>query len=201
MVAEMGTPLHSYPYGKKNVFNMDKTGSAMGNTLVWKAEPAQSEWLISFECISTAGRLLPTLVIFKGTTAFNDTWLPMGMSREKIELQGWAWWASNAGWTNHTLGLHWLKEVFKTSITTPNGKRRILIVDGHSSQITPECIAFCIAHAMGLMVLLVHLLHVTQSLDVTEFEALKRALSKEMDRMNPVERLQKAERALMLVRA
>ena len=91
--AEMGALLDKYDYAASNIFNMDQTGSAIGNTQstrvisiintkACKAKPPRGEWVTSIECISAAGRLLPPLFVSKGTSAFNPAWLPTGMSRE-----------------------------------------------------------------------------------------------------------------------
>ena len=111
------------------------------------------------------------------------------------------WCTSNTAWTNGTLGLRWLTDVFEPSTSTLNGERRILIVDGHSSHVTPGFIAHCIAHAIDLMVLPAHSTHLTQPLDISVFGPLKRALSEEMDRMTSGDKLQKAVWASLLVRA
>ena len=99
------------------------------------------------------------------------------------------------------LGLCWLNNVVQPSIITPNGKRHILIVDGHSSHVTPGFIAFCINHTIDLMVLPAHSSHVTQPFNIAVFRPLKIAMAKETDRMRGQTRLQKADWASLLVHA
>ena len=59
--------------------------------------------------------------------------------------------------------------------------RRLLIMDGHSSHITANVIAFCMQRAIDLMILPPHCSHILQPLDVGVFAPLKRALASETD--------------------
>jgi len=54
-------------------------------------------------------------------------------------------------------------------------------MDGHSSQITANVIAFCIENAIDLLILPPHTSHLLQPLDVGVFAPLKRALALETD--------------------
>jgi hypothetical protein len=52
-------------------------------------------------------------------------------------------------------------------------------MDGHGSHITADAIAYCMEHAVYLLVLPPHTSHMLQPLDVSVFSALKRALAAE----------------------
>jgi hypothetical protein len=54
-------------------------------------------------------------------------------------------------------------------------------MDGHGSHITANVIAFCIEHAIDLLILPPHTSHVLQPLDVSMFSPLKHALAAETD--------------------
>ena len=54
-------------------------------------------------------------------------------------------------------------------------------MDGHGSHITANVIAHYIEHAIVLLILPPHTLHVLQPLDVSMFSPLKRALAAETD--------------------
>ena len=203
--AEMASLIDQYNHEAANIYNMDETGTALGDTMstrvltvidrvdegeegggkgkgkgkAWKAKPPRGEWITSIECVSATGRVLPPLVIFKGTSKFNEAWLPSGMRREDADIRGWAWWASASGWSNAFLGLRWLQDVFQPSTSTT--ERRLLIVDGHGSHVTPDFIGFCIDHLIDLMILPAHTSHVTQPLDVAVFGPLKTAMARETD--------------------
>jgi len=60
-------------------------------------------------------------------------------------------------------------------------QRRLLIMDGHSSHITANMIAYCMRHAIDLLILPPHTSYVLQPLDVSVFSPLKRALAVETD--------------------
>jgi len=60
-------------------------------------------------------------------------------------------------------------------------QRRLLIMDRHSSYITANVIAYCMQHAINLLILLPHMSHVLQLLDVSIFLLLKHALAVETD--------------------
>ena len=63
-------------------------------------------------------------------------------------------------------------------------QHHLLIMDGHSSHITANIIAFCMQNAIDLLIILLHCLHLLQSLDVSVFMPLKRTLSKKTDAVN-----------------
>ena len=76
-------------------------------------------------------------------------------------------------------------------------------MDGHSSHITANVIAFCMEHAIDLLILPPHTSHVLQPLDVSMFSPLKRALAAETDiasRLDPG-RVSRVEWTSMYVRA
>ena len=60
-------------------------------------------------------------------------------------------------------------------------QRRLLIMDGHSSHMTANFIAFCMEYLIDLFILFPHTLHLLQPLDVGVFALLKRALAEETD--------------------
>ena len=57
-------------------------------------------------------------------------------------------------------------------------------MDGHSSHITANVIAFCIQNAINLLIILLHCLHLFQFLDVNVFAPLKHVLNKKIDVVN-----------------
>lgn len=90
--------------------------------------------------ISAAGKSLPPALIHSGEAhCFQDSWI------EDFKPTDKAYFATSLnGWSNEKLGLSWLKHVFDPCTKKTAGlKRRLLIVDGHSSHInmrfTDEC--------------------------------------------------------------
>ena len=114
---------------------------------------------------------------------------------------GSTWAASNTGWSNDYLGLMWLRDVFIPSTTPrprprattmgmsatisplPPRPRRLLIVDGHGSHVRSTFIGLCIENDIDLMILPAHTSHKTQPLDFGIFGPLKRAMTRETDRV------------------
>ena len=95
------------------------------------------------------------------------------------------------------LGLRWVMDVFEPNTATPN--QRLLIVDGHSSHVSPKFIAFCITHCIDLMILPAHSSHITQPLNVSVFGPLKTALGRETNALRDRNRMQKADWAKHMV--
>ena len=76
-------------------------------------------------------------------------------------------------------------------------------MDGHSSHITANVIAFCMEHAIDLLILPPHTSHVLQPLDMSVFSPLKRALAAETDALSGLSptRIQRVEWTEAYIRA
>jgi hypothetical protein len=174
-------------YDPDHVYNMDESGFAVGasqssRALVniresssWKQIGSRQEWITAIECGSASGVAVPPLLIFKAKHT-NTAWIPARTPKD------WRFSTSNSGWTSDSHGYEWLTTVFEPS-TRPEdpAMRRLLIMDGHSSHITANVIAFCMQRAIDLMILPPHCSHILQPLDVGVFAPLKRALASETD--------------------
>jgi hypothetical protein len=161
---------------------MDESGFAVGasqslKALVnireassWKQIRSRQEWITAIECVSAAGAIAP-LLIFKAKHT-NTGCLPAQTP------QDWRFSTSSSGWTSNSHGYEWLTTVFEplTKPTDPTF-RRLLIMDGHSSHITANVIAFCMRNSIDLLILPPHCSHILQPLDVGVFAPLKRALA------------------------
>ena len=92
---------------------MDETGIALGvcsnqtvvgtsnTTSTYKATPENREWVSIIETISTEGRRLQYLVIFKGKS-LQSTWFSMP------NVPNYFYTVSMNGWTSNDIGLAWL---------------------------------------------------------------------------------------------
>lgn len=175
---------NSYP--PDAIFNVDETGFALGTTLSSKVLidktvskglkkiAGRQEWITALECVSATGTPLPPLVIFKAKDT-NTTWIPAATPL------GWYFSTSTSGWTSNSHGYEWLTKVFEPNTRRNDGKRRLLLTDGHDSHVTARFIAFCIDNTIDLVVLPPHTSHRLQPLDVGIFSPLKRALSREIE--------------------
>jgi hypothetical protein len=166
---------------------MDESGFAVGasqssRALVnireassWKQIGSRQEWITAIECVSAAGAAIAPLLIFKAKHT-NTGWIPAQTP------QDWRFSTSSSGWTSNSHGYEWLTTVFEplTKPTDPTF-RRLLIMDGHSSHITANVIAFCMRNSIDLLILPPHCSHILQPLDVDVFAPLKRALAFETD--------------------
>jgi hypothetical protein len=165
---------------------MDKSGFAVGTSqssraLVsiheqssWKVVNGRQEWITVIECISATGVAIPPLVIFKAKHT-NTAWIPADTTLD------WRFSTSNSGWTSDSHAYEWLTTVFQPSTRPEPTQRRLLIMDGHGSHITTNVIAYCMEHAIDLLILPSHTSHMLQPLDVSVFLPLKRALAAETD--------------------
>ena len=117
---------------------------------------------------------LPPTLIFKGKN-LNSGWIP------DVTPPGWAFSTSNKGWTSDIHAYEWLTTQFEPLTRRNDGKRRLLVVDGHSSHYTTRFLAFCITKKIDLALLPPHTSHVTQPLDIACFSPLKTAITSEVD--------------------
>jgi hypothetical protein len=177
---------NSYP--SDAIFNVDETGFALGTTLpskvlirrgdttAFKKISGRQEWITAIECIGASGVALPPLLIFKAKYT-NTAWIPASTP------ENWKFSTSTSGWTSDNHAYEWLTTLFEPETRRNDGKRRLLLLDGHGSHLTARFIAFCIDKSIDLVVLPPHTSHILQPLDVGVFSPLKRALSTEIEKL------------------
>lgn len=191
------------------IYNMDESGVAIGTSqssrvLInvrenssWKVINGRQEWIPAIECISAAGVAIPTLIIFKAKHT-DTAWIPQDTPPD------WRFSTSNSSWTSNSHAYEWLTTVFEPSTKPADPvQRRLLIMDGHSSHITANVIAYCMEHTIDLLILPPHTSHVLQPLDVRVFSPLKRALALETDAASRLDsgRIPRIEWTSMYIRA
>jgi hypothetical protein len=195
-------------YPASAIFNVDETGFSLGSTRksvvlldkrykkYGKQQSGRQEWITAIECISAAGVTLPPTLIFKGQN-LNSGWIP------DVSPPDWAFSTSNKGWTSDYHAYEWLTTRFEPLTRRNDGKRRLLVIDGHSSHYTTRFLAFCISRKIDLALLPPHTSHVTQPLDIACFSPLKTAITSEIDAIfrNSVRRLLRVEWTSAYIRA
>jgi hypothetical protein len=155
----------------------------------YQAEPGRQEWVTAVECICTDGSAIPPLIIFKGENLLTS-WIPHEVKNE------WHFSCNSKGYTSNTHGEGWLEQCFEPATRVKaNGRKRLLLCDGHDSHISAQFARFCMDHDIILFLLLPHSSHLLQPLDVSIFGPLKSAMSSQLSRLyaTEVSRLQKAE--------
>ena len=132
--------------------------------------------------ICANGSALPPSLIYQGESYdLQDTWL-----KEFDHSAQRAFFAcSKNGWSDDTLGLNWLQQVFDrtTKERTSIRDRRLLIVDGHSSHVNMPFIDYADANRILLAVFPPHSTHRLQPLDIGIFSPLANHYSQAIDRL------------------
>ncbi|KAM0708863.1 hypothetical protein Q7P35_002899 [Cladosporium inversicolor] len=107
----------------------------------------------------------------------NTAWIPASTPEK------WKFSTSTSGWTSDNHAYEWLTTLFEPETQRNDGKRRLLLLDGHGSHLTARFIAFCIDKSIDLVVLPPHTSHILQPLDIGIFSPVKRALSAEIEKL------------------
>src|SRR5215213_2646957 len=104
------------------------------------------ELVTIIESIAANGRTAPPFIIFKGQSHL------LGRFREADIPPEWQFAFSPNGWTDESLGLEWLKHCFEPfSRPSRANAYQLLLLDGHSSQVTPDLIQFAVEKGMLLL--------------------------------------------------
>ena len=172
----------------EDIYNFDETGFQMGVISTAKVitgseragrpvsiQPGNREWVTVIESVSASGWSLPPMVIFEGKVHIS-TWYTDILPRD------WTIALSDKGWTDDSLGLAWLIDVFeKHTKDRTKGVYRLLILDGHGSHSTPEFDQFCTEHSIITLCMPPHSSHLLQPLDVSCFAVLKRSYGRQIE--------------------
>jgi hypothetical protein len=199
---EVMDTIQKYEVEKRNIYNMDESGFAIGTTQgacvvidsrirsQFQARPGRQEWVTVIECICGDGSMIDPLVIFRGGKLSTEWLVPAEFTK------GWRFSCTNRGWTSDIHGLEWLRRCFEPATREKaEGGWRILILDGHGSHITLDLIRHCRQHKIVLPRLIPHTSHLCQPLDVGLFGPLKCALAFQLDPLfqTEVSRIRKSE--------
>ena len=127
------------------------------------------EFISLLACIGADRTALPPALIYRSDSGtLQDTWV------EDIGPNDEAFFAiSLKGWSCDMLSLNWLERVFHPYTSQKSGnRRRLLIVDRHSSHINMQFIKKCNELRILLLVLPAHSTHRLQPLDIGLFAPL-----------------------------
>jgi hypothetical protein len=172
----------------EDIYNFNKTGFQMGVISTAKVitgseragrpvsiQPGNREWVTVIESVSSSSWSLPPMIIFEGKV-YISTWYTNTLPPD------WTIALSDKGWTDDSLGLTWLTDIFgKYTKDRIKGIYRLLILDGHGSYSTPEFDLFCKEHSIITLCMPPHSSHLLQPLDVSCFAVLKRLYGRQIE--------------------
>ena len=181
-LVQLKAAIEKYNITADNLYNWDEKGFVLGQAQssmrIMTLEAYQSgritnasqdgsrEFVTLLACMSAAGIPLPPGLIYKGKSHdLRDTWLQDWTSEDAYFA------ATENGWSCDALGLDWLHKIFDRH-TKHTGRRRLLIVDGHSSHINLQFVYTCDSLRVLLLVLPPHTTHRLQPLDMSLFGPL-----------------------------
>ena len=165
-----------------DIYNMDEKGFVMGmNQHSRLLTPIQKKHAnlnkdggheaSVLECICADGEALPAWMIFQGVSQPNSGFQYLHNGSSSIVT-------SEKGWTDNEIALHWLQEHFHPlTEKRRHGEFRMLIIDGHESQCTPEFVEFCVKNKIILLILPPRNIHLVQPLELAVFQPLVKAYS------------------------
>ena len=170
--------IHKYGIIPADIWNFDETGFAIGvassQYIICSAEyhgkrkvlqAGNREWVTAVETINAESGVLTPYLIYKGKV-FLERWFPLPPN--------WAINLSPNGWTSDQIGLDWLQKHFIPNATR-KGAYIMLVLDGHSSHLTPQFDKLCEENKIICLCMPAHASHLLQPLDVGCFSILKKA--------------------------
>jgi hypothetical protein len=136
------------------------------------------EFISLLACVCADGSSIPPALIYKGeSNDLRDSWVEDVDASDEVYFA-----ASSNGWSSHAHGQDWLEKIFNRHTAKKAGlRRRILLVDGHSSHVNLQFLDWADSHRIIVIVLPPHSTHRLQPLDVGLFSPLAKAYSQELD--------------------
>ena len=122
------------------------------------------------------GRAITPIVIYRGSNPLKpiDMWFP-----PCHECPNWWFGFIAKGWTNNSYSLNWLTNVFIPQ-TENQGKKRLLLLNGHGSHATPIFQWECLNNNIVFIYLLPHTSHLYQPYNLGPFARLKAEYAKNL---------------------
>lgn len=179
--------IKKYNITADNLYNWDEKGFIIGlanavRRLMTKealdsgritnaSQDGSREFISLLACICADETALPPALIYKGDSgSLQNTWIEDWQQDEE------AFFASSAnGWSSDAFGINWLQRIFQRYTAKKAGnRRRLLLVDGHSSHVNMRFIDLCDQLRILVLILPPHSTHRLQPLDVGLFSPLSR---------------------------
>lgn len=175
----------------ENTYNMDEKGFLIGilqktkriftkNTQIrGSGQDGNRIWVTIVATICMDGSYLPPSIIYPAASGIQNTWLEDFKGDENAFFT-----SSPTGWTNDSIGLAWVKEIFDrhTKKKARNGRdSRLLFVDGHGSHLNMPFLDWCDRHNIIITLYPPHSTHRLQPLDVGLFNPLANYYSQQLN--------------------
>ena len=175
-------------YPPERIWNSDETGAQAGRNgggRVWaqkgsrsihKVLPNKREWITNLTCVNAAGDHIPGFYIFRGKRLRSNYVLHCE--------DGAAMAMQTKAWMTATLFSHWISHFIRCLQSKggiSQGRRHLLILDGHNSHVTLEVVHKCREVGLDLVTLPSHTSHRLQPLDVGVFTPFKRYFKRYRD--------------------
>ncbi|KAG6979946.1 hypothetical protein FOFC_17585 [Fusarium oxysporum] len=176
----------------ENTVNVDEGGIMVGfgldSLVIGSSDPKKKAmlkgvqsrtWTSFIEAVTATGRSLKPGIIFKGKELQKQWFL-----NEFELIADWHYITSPNGWTDNHIALEWLKDVYLPQ-TEPRdaSDARLIILDGHGSHAQDEWMATCFLNNVYCCYLPSHCSHGLQPLDNGNFNVIKGAYRKELQKL------------------
>jgi hypothetical protein len=141
------------------------------------SQDGNREFISLLACVSAIGKALPPTLLYQGDSGdLQDGWVQDLQANEAAYFG-----VSPNGWSSDAFGLQWLEKVFQKH--TGHQRRRLLIVDGHSSHVDMAFLDWATSYKIIVLVLPPHSTHRLQPLDVGMFQPLATVYSKQLNKL------------------
>ena len=157
-------------------------GGLKSKRIIGASHDGNREFITLIASICANGSALSPALIYQGESHdLQDTWLDeFNHSTQRAFFA-----CSKNGWSDDTIGLDWLRQVFDrtTKERVSVRDRRLLIVDGHNSHVNLPFIKYADSNRILLAVFPPHSTHRLQPLDIGLFSPLAIFYTQATDRL------------------
>jgi len=164
----------------EDIWNMDETGFRVGIpggqtvivprtiTELYTPSPENRISITIIESVCSNGTVIAPVLIIPGKTHMESWYHENLAGKERILL-------SESGYSNDELAIIWLQHFIKETKCEENGNSlwKLIILDSHTSHMTPELRLMAAQYNIHLFTLPSHLTHILQPLDVGIFQPYK----------------------------
>ncbi|THU98321.1 DDE-domain-containing protein, partial [Dendrothele bispora CBS 962.96] len=151
---------------QQGIGTTDRVIAEAGKSVQHQQRSGNRENITVLCTICADGTSLPPAVVFKGL-GYQTSWEQENPLKASIGY-------SKKGYVDGEIGVLWIEIFDKATRTKANGRRRLLLVDGHVSHYTSGFLRYARQHGIEVVCYPSHSTHAYQGLDVVIFGVLKR---------------------------